>query len=145
MAGEHSVKKLGSVMMVAAVAAMPFLVTSTADAAVNPRTHYSLSYGGGEYTLKGNIIWYNRTVQVGASLKATEANCAMARYRFYHGSKLVSDTKRVACSGTKGHGYRRTYNQRGGITRVAIDLSQSNANHGWTHLTSSNCTRRGCS
>ncbi|MET7337139.1 hypothetical protein [Nonomuraea sp. NPDC005650] len=114
-----------------------------ANAAVNPRTHYSLSYGRGEYTLKGNIIWYNRTVQLGASLKANEDNCAKARYKFWHGRTLVGQAERVVCSRTGGHGFRRQYDRRGGITEVTVDLLQKNSGR-WTYLTGTSCTRRGC-
>ncbi|MER6951804.1 hypothetical protein ABT294_48095 [Nonomuraea sp. NPDC000554] len=126
------------------MAAIPFFVAQPVHAATNPRTHYSLSYGTGEYTLKGNLIWYDRTVQVGASLKATEDNCAMAEYRFFHGSSQVGEAKRVSCSRTKGHGFRRQYDQPGGVTRVAVSLYQSNKNSDWTLLDSADCTRAGC-
>ncbi|MEV1178766.1 hypothetical protein [Nonomuraea sp. NPDC049784] len=137
-------KTLAAAVTIAAVVATPFLVASPAGAASNPRTHYSLSYGTGEYTLKGNIIWYNRTVQIGASLKANEDNCAKARYKFWHGRRLVGQAERVVCSGTKGHGFRRQYDQRGGITEVTVDLLQQNGRRAWTYLTGTTCTRSGC-
>jgi hypothetical protein len=137
---------VGLLVAATAMAAIPLFVASPADAAAaaNPRTHYSLSYGGGEYTLKGNLIWYSRTVQVGASLKANEQNCAKAVYKFYHGTKVVGEANRSACARTVGHGFRRQYNHPGGITRVVITLWQSNKNSPSALVDSVSCDRKGC-
>jgi hypothetical protein len=129
---------------VIAVAAIPFLVASPAVAAAYPETHYSLSYGGGEYTLKGNLIWYNRSVQVGASLKAGEGNCATAQYTFVHNNSAVSVVSRSACAETVGHGFSRQYDYPGGITEVDIALFQSNGS-GSSLVDTSICDRSGCS
>ncbi|GAA3227721.1 hypothetical protein [Nonomuraea helvata] len=83
-------------------------------------------------------------MQIGASLKATEDNCAKARYKFWHGHKLVAQAERVACSGTRGHGFSRQFDQRGGITEVTVDLLQQNGRRAWTYLTGTSCTRSGC-
>lgn len=129
---------------VVAMAAIPFLVASPAVAAAYPQTHYSLSYGGGEYTLKGNLIWYNRSVQVGASLRAPEGNCSTAEYIFYHNWDIVGQASRTACADTVGHGFTRQYDYPGGITQVDIALYQSNSSSGQVLVDSALCDRDGC-
>ena len=128
---------------VAAMAAIPFLLASPAVAAAYPETHYSLSYGGGEYTLKGNLIWYNRSVQVGASLKAPEGNCAIVVYTFLHNFDPVAQASRTACADTVGHGFSRQYDYPGGITQVDIELYQDN-DVDTVLIDSTLCDRTGC-
>ncbi|MFB4290067.1 hypothetical protein ACBI99_20670 [Nonomuraea sp. ATR24] len=111
--------------------------TTAARAADYPQTRYDVQYGNSY--VKGNLIWYNRSVRVGGELRAA-SGCRDVVYTAYVNDTIVSREVRSACNGTVGHGFTLEADVRGGATAVFVDLWENGQLRAW-----SICGRGGCS
>ncbi|MEU6715792.1 hypothetical protein ABZ897_30370 [Nonomuraea sp. NPDC046802] len=119
-----------------AVLAAGIAPAAHADAVAYPRTYYSVQYGNSY--VKGNLIWYNQSIEVGGSLRAA-SGCRSAVYTVYGGSTILSRATRTVCEDTVGHGFTLPAKVRGGATEVVVDLYENGARRDTNY-----CDRAGC-
>ncbi|MYW06168.1 hypothetical protein [Streptomyces sp. SID3343] len=111
--------------------------TAHAQAAGNPETPYVAQYGNSY--VKGNLIWYNQSVQVGGQLRAA-SGCRDVVYTAYVNDTIKDRQVRSTCNGTVGHGFTLSAPVPGGATSVFVDLYENGTLRAW-----SICHRTGCS
>ncbi|MFC4015424.1 hypothetical protein ACFOY2_49995 [Nonomuraea purpurea] len=125
-----------------AVTALAALAPSTANAAAAPSTAFRMS-SYGDTLVSGNVVWHNRTVQIGARISAP-SGCARVRYTFSgDGVLLPSNETRQACDGSKGHGFDKTINRVGGVQSVIAVLDMWRDKR-WVPTKRIQCERTGC-
>ncbi|MET9956529.1 hypothetical protein ABZ135_33955 [Streptomyces sp. NPDC006339] len=119
-------------------AALTWGVTATAHAQTTayPETAYNVQYGNSY--VKGNLIWYNRSVQVGGQLRAA-SGCRDVVYTAYAGDVIKDREVRSTCNDTVGHGFTLSADVAGGATAVYVDLYENGTLRNWAI-----CTRSGC-
>ncbi|MFC4011139.1 hypothetical protein ACFOY2_28205 [Nonomuraea purpurea] len=106
------------------------------SAAADPRTSFTITQGTSY--LKGSLTWHNRSVQVGARLRAA-SGCRTAVYTAWAGRRQIDrDTRRV-CDRSAGHGFKLSANVAGGASRVVVELFS-----GLVRYDRMYCERSGC-
>ncbi|MER0243645.1 hypothetical protein AAHZ94_16825 [Streptomyces sp. HSW2009] len=125
-----------SAIGMAAALTLGMTATAHAQTTADPKTPYNVQYGNSY--VKGNLIWYNRSVQVGGQLRAA-SGCRDAVYTAFSGDVIKDREVRSTCNGTVGHGFTLTVDVAGGATRVDVDLYENG-----TLRDFSICTRSGC-
>lgn len=123
--------RLASVAAMAAVACLPLVSTGTASAASN-QSRYAENTGW--VSVDGNLIWYNRSVQVGGTLSVQASDCGAVVYTGYDGSNnIVARQQRGYICGpaSLGHGFTLDASTvYGGIRTVLIDIWDANDSYG---------------
>ncbi|MDF5756620.1 hypothetical protein [Spongiactinospora sp. TRM90649] len=128
---------VGSCLMLLAVLAAPS--AATAQSHGYPQTAYNVQYGNSY--VKGNLIWYNRSVQVGGELRAA-SGCRDVVYTVYPpagNNTILSREERSACNGTVGHGFTMSANVPGGAGRVYVDLYENGVLREWVICIPTGC------
>jgi hypothetical protein len=95
---------------------------TTAVAAAYPQSHYGLGTSWSQ--VSGNLIWYNRSVQVGGTLWAYDGSCAAVVYTGYdgHGVQVARQQRGYICGSSLGHGFTLDASSVvGGIRKILID------------------------
>ncbi|MEU6715069.1 hypothetical protein ABZ897_26695 [Nonomuraea sp. NPDC046802] len=106
------------------------------SAAANPKTSYTVRHGKSYVT--GSLIWYNRSIQVGGTLRA-DRGCRTAVYTVWAGRRQIDRETRSACGRTARHGFKLSANVRGGASQVVVDIFQ-----GVVRQDRKYCERWGC-
>jgi hypothetical protein len=139
-----SVSVAALLALVAALPAAAAVPGATADRGAAPAADVTTPLVGlqfGASSLTGQIIWSNRSVQIGATLKAVSA-AKQAEFGGFNGGDCVFDETRFAAAGTsRGIGFTETCDQAGGFGEIDVFLEDGT---GTNALHEDVCFRTGC-
>ena len=118
--------------MTASVAAATMALAGTATQAhASTSSAYDVSAGNPGF-VQGNLIWYNRSVQVGGTLISYQA-CDAVVYTGYDGggNQVARQQRGYICGGQLGHGFTLDASTVvGGIQTVLVDIYVANDSAG---------------